>query len=106
MSYQQSKLNLTNVIKYINANKIELDKDCRTNLKLLIKLWRYKDLSLSHMTIAKDNLHPYISCFIFDIYNDEELMNLWREYLNNVMEYRINLNIDLVKQLQLNKPKK
>ena len=106
MSYNESKQNLINVINYINNNKIELDIDCQTNLKLLIKLWKYKNLSLSHMTIAKDNLHPYISCFIFDIYNDCELMNLWREYLNNVMEYRINLNIDLVKQLQFNKLKK
>ena len=34
MTYQQSKQNLTNVINYINDNKIELDIDCKTNLKL------------------------------------------------------------------------
>ena len=105
MSYQQSKQNLTNVINYININKIELDIDCKTNMKLLIKLWRYKELTLSHLTMAKDYLHPYISSFIFNINIDDELINLWKEYLNNVMEYRINLNMDLVKQFNFNKYK-
>ena len=41
MSYQISKQNLTNVINYINTNKIELDIDFKTNMKLLIKLWRH-----------------------------------------------------------------
>ena len=53
MTYKQSKQNLTNVINYINDNKIELDIDCKTNLKLLIKLWRNKELSLSKLTMAK-----------------------------------------------------
>ena len=56
--------------------------------------------------MAKEYLHPYISGFIFNINNDCELKRLWREYLNDVMEYRINLNIELVKQLQFNKLKK
>jgi hypothetical protein len=53
MSYNQSKENLINFINYINDNKIELDIDCKTNIKLLIKLWRYKELTLSHLTMAK-----------------------------------------------------
>jgi hypothetical protein len=101
MTYQQSKQNLTNVINYINDNKIELDIDCKINLKLLIKLWRNKQLSLSKLTMAKEYLHPYISNYIFNINDDNELINLWKEYLNNVMEYRVNLNMDLVKQLRL-----
>ena len=103
MTYQQSKQNLTNVINYINDNKIELDIDCKTNIKLLIKLWRDKQLSLSKLTMAKEYLHPYISNFIFNINNDDELINLWKEYLNNVMEYRMNLNMDLVKKLKSTK---
>ena len=67
MTYKQSKQNLTNVINYINDNKIELDIDCKTNLKLLIKLWRNKELSLSKLTMAKEYLHPYISNFVFNI---------------------------------------
>ena len=55
--------------------------------------------------MAKDYLHPYISSFIFNINIDEELINLWKEYLSNVMEYRINLNMDLVKQFNFNKYK-
>ena len=86
MTYQQSKQNLTNVINYINDNKIELDIDCKTNIKLLIKLWRDKQLSLSKLTMAKEYLHPYISNYIFNINNDNELINLWKEYLNDVME--------------------
>ena len=105
MTYKQSKENLINVINYINNNKIELDIDCKTNIKLLIKLWKYKELTLSHLTMAKEYLHPYISDFIFNINNDCELKRLWREYLNNVMEYRINLNMDLVKQFNFNKHK-
>lgn len=100
MTYKQSKQNLTNVINYINDNKIELDIDCKTNLKLLIKLWRNKELSLSKLTMAKEYLHPYISNFVFNINTDDELINRWKEYLNDVMEYRMNLNIDLVKQLK------
>ena len=100
MSYNQSKQNLTNVINYINDNKIELDIDCKTNIKLLIKLWRDKQLSLSKLTMAKEYLHPYISNFIFNINNDDELINLWKVYLNDVMEYRMNLNMDLIKQLK------
>ena len=103
MTYQQSKQNLTNVINYINDNKIELDIDCKTNLKLLIKLWKNKQLSLSKLTMAKEYLHPYISNFIFNINNDDELINLLKEYLNDVMEYRMNLNMDLVKQLKSTK---
>ena len=103
MTYKQSKQNLTNVINYINDNKIELDIDCKTNLKLLIKLWKDKQLSLSKLTMAKEYLHPYISNFIFNINIDDELINLWKEYLNNVMEYRMNLNMDLVKQLKTTK---
>jgi len=103
MTYKQSKQNLTNVINYINDNKIELDIDCKTNLKLLIKLWRNKELSLSKLTMAKEYLHPYISNFVFDINTDDELINRWKEYLNDVMEYRMNLNIDLVKQLKSTK---
>jgi len=103
MTYKQSKQNLTNVINYINNNKIELDIDCKTNLKLLIKLWKDKQLSLSKLTMAKEYLHPYISNFIFNINIDDELINLWKEYLNNVMEYRMNLNMDLVKQLKITK---
>jgi hypothetical protein len=103
MTYKQSKQNLTNVINYINNNKIELDIDCKTNLKLLIKLWKDKQLSLSKLTMAKEYLHPYISNFIFNINIDDELINLWKEYLNNVMEYRMNLNMDLVKQLKTTK---
>ena len=103
MTYKQSKQNLTNVINYINDNKIELDIDCKTNLKLLIKLWRNKELSLSKLTMAKEYLHPYISNFVFNINTDDELINLWKEYLNDVMEYRMNLNIDLVKQLKSTK---
>ena len=105
MTYKQSKENLINVINYINNNKIELDIDCKTNIKLLIKLWKYKELTLSHLTMAKEYLHPYISGFIFNINNDCELKRLWREYLNDVMEYRINLNMDLVKQFNFNKHK-
>ena len=100
MTYKQSKQNLTNVINYINDNKIELDIDCKTNLKLLIKLWRNKELSLSKLTMAKEYLHPYISNFVFNINTDDELINCWKDYLNDVMEYRMNLNIDLVKQLK------
>ena len=100
MTYQQSKQNLTNVINYINDNKIELDIDCKTNIKLLIKLWRDKQLSLSKLTMAKEYLHPYISNYIFNINHDNELINLWKEYLNDVMEYRMNLNMDLIKQLK------
>jgi hypothetical protein len=100
MTYQQSKQNLTNVINYINDNKIELDIDCKTNIKLLIKLWRDKQLSLSKLTMAKEYLHPYISNYIFNINDDNELINLWKEYLNDVMEYRMNLNMDLIKQLK------
>jgi hypothetical protein len=103
MNYKQSKQNLTNVINYINDNKIELDIDCKTNLKLLIKLWRNKELSLSKLTMAKEYLHPYISNFVFNINTDDELINRWKEYLNDVMEYRMNLNIDLVKQLKSTK---
>jgi len=103
MTYKQSKQNLTNAINYINDNKIELDIDCKTNLKLLIKLWKDKQLSLSKLTMAKEYLHPYISNFIFNINIDDELINLWKEYLNNVMEYRMNLNMDLVKQLKTTK---
>jgi hypothetical protein len=103
MTYKQSKQNLTNVINYINNNKIELDIDCKTNLKLLIKLWKDKQLSLSKLTMAKEYLHPYISNFIFNINIDDELINLWKEYLNNVMEYRMNINMDLVKQLKTTK---
>jgi hypothetical protein len=103
MTYKQSKQNLTNVINYINDNKIELDIDCKTNLKLLIKLWRNKELSLSKLTMAKEYLHPYISNFVFNINTDDELINRWKEYLNDVMEYRMNLNIDLVKQLKSTK---
>ena len=103
MSYIQSKKNLTNVINYINTNKNELDEDCKTNMKLLIKLWRYKELTLSHLTMAKDYLHPYISSFIFNINIDDGLINLWREYLSNVIEYRINLNMDLVKKFNSKK---
>ena len=103
MTYKQSKQNLTNVINYINDNKIELDIDCKTNLKLLIKLWRNKKLSLSKLTMAKEYLHPYISNFVFNINTDDELINRWKEYLNDVMEYRMNLNIDLVKQLKSTK---
>ena len=103
MTYQQSKQNLTNVINYINDNKIELDIDCKTNIKLLIKLWRDKQLSLSKLTMAKEYLHPYISNFVFNINTDDELINRWKEYLNDVMEYRMNLNIDLVKQLKSTK---
>jgi hypothetical protein len=103
MTYKQSKQNLTNVINYINNNKIELDIDCKTNLKLLIKLWKDKQLSLSKLTMAKEYLHPYISNFIFNINIDDDLINLWKEYLNNVMEYRMNLNMDLVKQLKTTK---
>jgi hypothetical protein len=104
MTYKQSKQNLTNVINYINNNKIELDIDCKTNLKLLIKLWKDKQLSLSKLTMAKEYLHPYISNFIFNINIDDELINLWKEFLNNViMEYRMNLNMDLVKQLKTTK---
>ena len=55
MSYNESKQNLINVINYINNNKIELDIDCKTNLKLLIKLWKYKNLSLSHMIKQAQN---------------------------------------------------
>jgi hypothetical protein len=105
MTYKQSKENLINVINYINNNKIELDIDCRTNVKLLIKLWKYKELTLSHLTMAKEYLHPCISNFIFNINNDNKLINLWKEYLSNVMEYRINLNMDLVKQFNFNKYK-
>ena len=100
MSYNQSKKNLIHVINYINDNKIELDIDCKTNLKLLIKLWRNKELSLSKLTMAKEYLHPYISNYIFNINDDNELINLWKEYLNDVMEYRMNLNMDLIKQLK------
>jgi hypothetical protein len=100
MTYKQSKQNLTNGI---NNNKIELDIDCKTNLKLLIKLWKDKQLSLSKLTMAKEYLHPYISNFIFNINIDDELINLWKEYLNNVMEYRMNINMDLVKQLKTTK---
>jgi hypothetical protein len=103
MTYKQSKQNLTNVINYINDNKIELDIDCKTNLKLLIKLWRNKELSLSKLTMAKEYLHPYISNFVFNINTDDELINRWKDYLNDVMEYRMNLNIDLVKQLKSTK---
>ena len=103
MTYKQSKQNLTNVINYINDNKIELDIDCKTNLKLLIKLWRNKELSLSKLTMAKEYLHPYISNFVFNINTDDELINRWKEYLNDVMEYRMNLNMDLVKQLKSTK---
>ena len=103
MTYKQSKQNLTNVINYINDNKIELDTDCKTNLKLLIKLWRNKELSLSKLTMAKEYLHPYISNFVFNINTDDELINRWKEYLNDVMEYRMNLNIDLVIQLKSTK---
>ena len=46
--------------------------------------------------MAKNYLHPYISSVIFNINIDEELINLWKEYLSNVMEYRIHLNMDLV----------
>ena len=105
MSYNQSKENLINVINYINNNKIELDIDCKTNIKLLIKLWKYKELTLSHLTMAKEYLHPYISGFISNINKDCELKRLWREYLNDVMEYRINLNMDLVKKFNFNKYK-
>ena len=103
MTYKQSKQNLTDVINYINDNKIELDIDCKTNLKLLIKLWRNKELSLSKLTMAKEYLHPYISNFVFNINTDDELINHWKDYLNDVMEYRMNLNIDLVKQLKSTK---
>ena len=72
MSYLQSKKNLTNVINYINTNKNELDEDCKKNMKLLIKLWRYKELTLSHLTMAKDYLHPYISSlFLININIDD-----------------------------------
>ena len=101
MSYNESKQNLINVINYINNSKIKLDIDCQTNIKLLIKLWRNKDLSLDHLTIAKDYLHPYISGFINNIENDSELKTLWNAYLSNVMEYRINLNRDIVKQIKV-----
>ena len=103
MTYKQSKQNLTNVINYINDSKIELDIDCKTNLKLLIKLWRNKELSLSKLTMAKEYLHPYISNFVFNINTDDELINCWKEYLNDVMEYRRNLNIELVHQLKSTK---
>ena len=72
-------------------------------MKLLIKLWRNKELSLSKLTMAKEYLHPYISNFVFNINTDDELINRWKEYLNDVMEYRMNLNIDLVKQLKSTK---
>ena len=101
MSYNESKQNLTNFINYINNKKIKLDIDCQTNLKLLIKLWRYKNLSLDHLTIAKQYLHPYISGFINNIENEIELKRLWNEYLSNVMEYRINLNMDIVKNFKV-----
>ena len=74
-----------------------------SNLKLLIKLWRNKELSLSKLTMAKEYLHPYISNFVFNINTDDELINHWKDYLNDVMEYRMNLNIDLVKQLKSTK---
>ena len=60
MTYKQSKQNLTNVINYINDNKIDLDIDCKTNLKLLIKLWRNKELSLSKLTMAKEYIFSSI----------------------------------------------
>ena len=53
--------------------------------------------------MAKEYLHPYISNFVFNINTDDELINRWKDYLNDVMEYRMNLNIDLVKQLKSTK---
>ena len=55
------------------------------------------------LTMAKDYLHPYISSFIFNINNDNELISLWKKYLSNVIEYRINLNMDLVKKFNSKK---
>ena len=50
--------------------------------------------------MVKEYLHPYISNYIFNINHDNELINLLKKYLNDVMEYRMNLNMDLIKQLK------
>tara|TARA_R110000851_G_scaffold104383_1_gene222115 strand:+ start:95 stop:415 length:321 start_codon:yes stop_codon:yes gene_type:complete len=88
--YKQVKKSLIDVIKYINENNIDLETDIKSNMKIIIDLWKQqKKQHIFHLEfyINMKQYHSYINGNI----DNEVLMSKWNIYIQNISNFRIQL---------------
>ena len=88
--YKQTKKTLINVINYINENKIDLKTDVKSNLKIVIGLWKQQkkeDIFNLDYYINMKNYHSFINGNI----HNEILNDKWNDYIQNICNFRIQL---------------